>query len=315
MLHLLGTNKQTLSFINSRRRHQDLFTGRKQSAVEGYSTHTGGISCLPLQGGARGRTLSGPLEEYRCSLVLSRRAVLRDIGLEEELSIEQAKKKWDNLVRKFRTLKTEKDEIETCIGVQTSTNWPFYETMKKAIIDRENEEEYDESPSPKCESSLETTPNITLKSEKNVYKPAVSQQNLKGDCVTMSRNIKAEKRKYAMQDTDGAHIITLLPNGHHGQMNNTPCSSQCSITSTQQQRTMSHDGIKTLPHSHMCNDMNEYNAFGVVVAAKLQKLDSQQRLFAENIINQALFKGALCQLSENTTLLDASLVNITDDTS
>nr|CAD7432415.1 unnamed protein product [Timema monikensis] len=274
-----GTTEQTLSFINSRRRHQDLFTGRRQSAIEGYS------------------------------------AVLREIGLEEELSIEQAKKKWDNLVRKFRTLKTEKDEVETCIGVQTSTNWPFYEAMKKAITDRENEEEYDDAPSPNCESSLETTPNITLKSEKNLYKPSVSQQNLKSECVSMLRNNKAEKRKYAMQDIDGAHIITLLPNGNHGQINNTPCSSQYSITSTQQQRTMSHDGIQTLPHSHVCNDMNEYDAFGVIVAAKLQKLDSQQRLFAENIINQALFKGALCQLSENTTLLDASLVNITDDAS
>lgn len=41
---------------------------------------------------------------------------------------------------------------------------------------------------------------------------------------------------------------------------------------------------------------DEYMAFGVTVAAKLSRMDTFQRLYAENIINQTLFKGMLNQL-------------------
>lgn len=41
---------------------------------------------------------------------------------------------------------------------------------------------------------------------------------------------------------------------------------------------------------------DEFMAFGVTVAAKLSKMSTYQRLYAENIINQTLFKGMLNQL-------------------
>lgn len=41
---------------------------------------------------------------------------------------------------------------------------------------------------------------------------------------------------------------------------------------------------------------DEYTAFGITVAAKLSKMDTYQRLYAENIINQTLFKGLMNQL-------------------
>lgn len=41
---------------------------------------------------------------------------------------------------------------------------------------------------------------------------------------------------------------------------------------------------------------DEFMAFGVTVAAKLSRMDTYQRLYAENIINQTLFKGMLNQL-------------------
>lgn len=41
---------------------------------------------------------------------------------------------------------------------------------------------------------------------------------------------------------------------------------------------------------------DEFMAFGVTVAAKLSKMSTYQRLYAENIINQTLFRGMLNQL-------------------
>lgn len=41
---------------------------------------------------------------------------------------------------------------------------------------------------------------------------------------------------------------------------------------------------------------DEFMAFGVTVAAKLSRMSTYQRLYAENIINQTLFKGMLNQL-------------------
>lgn len=47
---------------------------------------------------------------------------------------------------------------------------------------------------------------------------------------------------------------------------------------------------------------DEYDAYAVTVAGKLRKLSEEQRLYCENIINTALFKAALNQLSEHSTL-------------
>lgn len=42
---------------------------------------------------------------------------------------------------------------------------------------------------------------------------------------------------------------------------------------------------------------DEHDTFGKTIAAKLRKMDETQRLYAENIINQALYKGLTFQLT------------------
>lgn len=59
-----------------------------------------------------------------------------------------------------------------------------------------------------------------------------------------------------------------------------------------------HNGLKA------ATAYDEFMAFGVTVAAKLSKMSTYQRLYAENIINQTLFKGMLNQLQPP---LDAQL--------
>lgn len=49
---------------------------------------------------------------------------------------------------------------------------------------------------------------------------------------------------------------------------------------------------------------DEYDAYGITVAAKLRKMTEHQRLFSENLINQILFKGMFNKLSENTVLYE-----------
>lgn len=48
---------------------------------------------------------------------------------------------------------------------------------------------------------------------------------------------------------------------------------------------------------------NEYEAFSVNIAAKLQKMDEMQRIFAESLISQIMYKGLLKQLDENTIIV------------
>lgn len=47
---------------------------------------------------------------------------------------------------------------------------------------------------------------------------------------------------------------------------------------------------------------DENHSIGVTVASKLRKMYHDQRLFAENLINQALFKGMLFQLSRQSEI-------------
>ena len=42
---------------------------------------------------------------------------------------------------------------------------------------------------------------------------------------------------------------------------------------------------------------DEYDAYAFTIASKLRKMEERQRLYAERVINDALFKGALDQLS------------------
>lgn len=42
---------------------------------------------------------------------------------------------------------------------------------------------------------------------------------------------------------------------------------------------------------------DEYDAFGITIAAKLRRMDENQRLMAENIVNQIMYKGLRFQLT------------------
>ncbi|XP_075234089.1 uncharacterized protein LOC142331595 isoform X4 [Lycorma delicatula] len=54
---------------------------------------------------------------------------------------------------------------------------------------------------------------------------------------------------------------------------------------------------------------DEYTAFGITVAAKLRKMDENQRVYAENAVNLALFKGQLKKLSETSTITNEASSN------
>ncbi|XP_075229669.1 uncharacterized protein LOC142329169 isoform X26 [Lycorma delicatula] len=56
-------------------------------------------------------------------------------------------------------------------------------------------------------------------------------------------------------------------------------------------------------------DEDEYTAFGITVAAKLRKMDENQKVYAENVINQVLFKGQLKKLCETSTVTDTACPN------
>lgn len=42
---------------------------------------------------------------------------------------------------------------------------------------------------------------------------------------------------------------------------------------------------------------DEYDAYGIIVASRLRRMEERQRLFCEKIINDAVFKGTLNQLT------------------
>lgn len=47
---------------------------------------------------------------------------------------------------------------------------------------------------------------------------------------------------------------------------------------------------------------DEFDAFGVTVAAKLRKMDEKQRLLSEVLITDILFKGMMTKLTEETSI-------------
>lgn len=55
-------------------------------------------------------------------------------------------------------------------------------------------------------------------------------------------------------------------------------------------------GVSSSSRSSKAAVCDEYTAFGITVAAKMSRMDGYQRLYAENIINQTLFKGLMNQL-------------------
>jgi hypothetical protein len=51
---------------------------------------------------------------------------------------------------------------------------------------------------------------------------------------------------------------------------------------------------------------DEYDALGKTIAAKMRKMNEYQRIFADKLINDVLFKGLLEQLTPSTQILNSS---------
>lgn len=49
---------------------------------------------------------------------------------------------------------------------------------------------------------------------------------------------------------------------------------------------------------------DEHQLFGSHVAAKLKKMNETQQIYAENLINQILFKGQLNRLTDNVSITE-----------
>jgi len=65
------------------------------------------------------------------------------------------------------------------------------------------------------------------------------------------------------------------------------------------QRDFMLTSTKALSENH---DISEFDAVGISVAKRLQRMDPEQAMYAEEIINKVLRKGLLNKLSENTEL-------------
>lgn len=59
---------------------------------------------------------------------------------------------------------------------------------------------------------------------------------------------------------------------------------------------------KTSKQEPFSQGSEEKPSIGSIVASKLRKMYPDQRLYAENLINQALFKGSLCQLTNHSKI-------------
>lgn len=57
------------------------------------------------------------------------------------------------------------------------------------------------------------------------------------------------------------------------------------------------------------NECNEFQAVGINVAAKLEKMMHTQQMYAELLINKVLFKGLMGNLTQNTELSEVQIIN------
>ncbi|KAK7130466.1 hypothetical protein R3I93_019956 [Phoxinus phoxinus] len=62
--------------------------------------------------------------------------IIKDLGLQGQLNPQQAKKKWENLKRKYKDLCLPKTGSGTDEGEVTAASWPFFEAMHEAIGQR-----------------------------------------------------------------------------------------------------------------------------------------------------------------------------------
>lgn len=61
-----------------------------------------------------------------------------------------------------------------------------------------------------------------------------------------------------------------------------------------------------LKNNSLDTPINEYQAVGVNVAAKLEKMDSTQQLYAELLISKILYKGLTGKLTAETDITEIS---------
>ncbi|KAG9267191.1 hypothetical protein AMEX_G19879 [Astyanax mexicanus] len=91
------TKVSTEAFIKARAEEETLFTGEKNSAMSGWRT------------------------------------VLQKIGLEGKVAPQQARKKWDNLKKKYKELKCPPTGSGTENGEATAASWPWFTIMDEAL--------------------------------------------------------------------------------------------------------------------------------------------------------------------------------------
>lgn len=63
------------------------------------------------------------------------------------------------------------------------------------------------------------------------------------------------------------------------------------------------DQLISFAMKKLTSSEDEFDSFGKVVAAQLRLLDSDQRIFARKIINDALYEGQLNQLSHKSRIV------------
>lgn len=60
-------------------------------------------------------------------------------------------------------------------------------------------------------------------------------------------------------------------------------------------------------------EINEYDAIGINVAAKLKKMENKQSIYADLLINKILSKGLLGSLTPKTDVYESEGTNIRND--
>lgn len=58
-------------------------------------------------------------------------------------------------------------------------------------------------------------------------------------------------------------------------------------------------------------ETSEYEAVGINVFKKLEKMDRAQAIYAESLINVILRKGLLNQLTPNTAIMESAAMSLT----
>lgn len=89
------------------------------------------------------------------------------------------------------------------------------------------------------------------------------------------------------------------------------------INSTKKKRTVTDrqvEFIKSCTQALSQNtEINEYDAIGINVAAKLKKMENKQSIYADLLINKILSKGLLGLLTPNTDIYEPLGTNIRND--